>query len=201
MTVEFHPLPYASDALAPHMSAETFEFHHGRHYKTYVDNTNNLIKDTPLATQGLVDIIKAAAASGNKKLFNNAAQTWNHEFFFAGMKPGGGGEPTGVLADWIKRDFESFEAFKTAFAAEATGHFASGWAWLVVENGRLKITSHHDAETPVTQAGVTPLLTLDVWEHAYYLDHRNARPKFIEAFFGHLVNWDEVAKRLAPIAG
>lgn len=200
MTIELAPLPFAKDALEPHMSVRTFDFHHGKHHKAYVDRTNALIAGTPLEKQDLPAIVRAAKADGNTGLFNASAQAWNHTFFWEGLKPGGGGDPSGALADAIKKDFGDFAAFRKAFTTEATGHFASGWAWLVLKDGKLAVQGYHDADTPLAHEGVTPLLTLDVWEHAYYLDYQNARPAFVEAFFDHLVNWDEVARRFAQPA-
>lgn len=194
MSVIQAPLPYETNALEPHMSARTFEFHYGKHHKAYVDNTNAAIKGTPLEQADLEKIIKSAKESGDRKLFNNAAQAWNHDFFWQSMTPKSG-EPTGKLAEWLKRDFGGVDQFKEKFKAEAVGHFASGWAWLVVENGKLKVTSFHDADTPVVH-GVTPLLTADVWEHAYYLDYQNARASFLDAFLNKLVNWKGANERL-----
>jgi len=194
MSVIQAPLPYETNALEPHMSARTFEFHYGKHHKAYVDNTNAAIKGTPLEKADLETIIKSAKESGDKKLFNNAAQAWNHDFFWQSMTPKSG-EPTGKLAEWLKRDFGGVDQFKEKFKAEAVGHFASGWAWLVVENGKLKVTSFHDADTPVVH-GVTPLLTADVWEHAYYLDYQNARASFLDAFLNKLANWKGANEKL-----
>lgn len=196
MTISLPPLPYDLDALAPHMSRRTLEFHHGKHHKAYVDNTVAAIKGTALEHAELEAVIRSAKADGNQKLFNNAAQVWNHTFFWHSLRPAGGGRPGGELARRIEQDLGGFDAFKTSFAAEATGHFASGWAWLVVKDGRLRVTSYHDADTPVAHDGVVPLLTADVWEHAYYLDYQNARAGFIAAFLDHLANWDEAERRL-----
>ncbi len=194
MSVIQAPLPYETNALEPHMSARTFEFHYGKHHKAYVDNTNAAIKGTPLEKADLETIIKSAKESGDKKLFNNAAQAWNHDFFWQSMAPKSG-EPTGKLAEWLKRDFGGVDQFKEKFKAEAVGHFASGWAWLVVENGKLKVTSFHDADTPIVH-GVVPLLTADVWEHAYYLDYQNGRASFLDAFLNKLANWKGANERL-----
>ncbi|KAF0114413.1 MAG: Superoxide dismutase [Rhodospirillaceae bacterium] len=196
MAFELPPLPYPSDALEPHMSARTFTFHHGKHHAAYVTNTNALVKDTPLADKSLEEIIKAAAAdSGKAGLFNNAAQVWNHSFFWNCMKPGGGGTPTGALADGINGAFGSFTKFKDDFKNAAVTQFGSGWAWLVVENGALKITKTANADTPMAH-GQKALMCCDVWEHAYYLDYQNRRPDFVQAFLDHLVNWDFVASAL-----
>jgi superoxide dismutase, Fe-Mn family len=195
MPLQLPDLPYNLTALEPHMSRRTLEFHHGKHHKAYVDNTNAAVKGTPLENADIVTIIRSAKSQGQTKLFNNSAQVWNHTFFWNGVKAGGGEGPIGEVAKRIEADFGGFEAFKKTFAAEATGHFASGWAWLVVKDGRLALMSTHDADTPVVHAGVTPLLTADVWEHAYYLDYQNARGSFIEAFLTHLINWEEVERR------
>lgn len=194
MSVIQAPLPYETNALEPHMSARTFEFHYGKHHKAYVDNTNAAIKGTPLEKADLETIIKSAKESGDKKLFNNAAQAWNHDFFWQSMTPKSG-EPTGKLAELLKRDFGGVDQFKEKFKAEAVGHFASGWAWLVLDNGKLKVTSFHDADTPIVH-GVVPLLTADVWEHAYYLDYQNARASFLDAFLNKLANWKGANERL-----
>ena len=197
MAFELPPLPFAKNALEPHMSANTFDFHHGKHHNAYVVNLNNLVKDTDLAGKSLEDVIKAVAGDATKAgVFNNAAQVWNHTFFWNCMTPGGGGAPTGELAAKITAAFGSFEKFKEDFKAAGVTQFGSGWAWLVVENGALKIVKTANADTPIAH-GQTPLLTVDVWEHAYYLDFQNRRPDFIQSFLDHLVNWDFVAKNLA----
>jgi Fe-Mn family superoxide dismutase len=174
------------------MSAETFDYHHGKHHAAYVAKLNELTQGKPQENQSLEEVI----ASSEGVLFNQAAQVWNHTFFWSCMKPGGGGEPKGDLADGLKRDFGGVDKFKEAFTAAAAGRFGSGWAWLVLDKGKLSVTSTSNAETPLTTSA-KPLLTLDVWEHAYYIDYRNARPKFIEAFLSHLVNWDFAARNLA----
>jgi Fe-Mn family superoxide dismutase len=191
-------LPYAKDALAPHMSAETFEYHHGKHHNAYVTNLNGLVeKDASLQGKSLEDLILLSAKDDSKAgVFNNAAQVWNHTFFWSCMKPQGGGTPTGALLAKIEADFGSFDAFKAAFTQAATTQFGSGWAWLVLDNGTLKVTKTGNAGTPMT-SGQVALLTIDVWEHAYYIDYRNLRPKFIETFLSSLVNWDFVAENLA----
>lgn len=191
MSFELPPLPYAKDALAPHMSAETFDYHHGKHHLAYVNKLNELTAGKPEANKSLEELIRTTEGG----LFNQAAQVWNHTFFWSCMKPAGGGEPTGDLADAIRRDFGSYADFKTKFAAEAVGRFGSGWAWLVKDGDKLAITNSMNAGNPMTE-GKTPLLTLDVWEHAYYIDYRNARPNFITAFLDHLVNWDFAAANL-----
>ncbi len=185
MAIELPALPYAKDALAPHISAETLEFHHGKHHQTYVTNTNNLIKGTELENASLEAIVKKASGG----LFNNAAQVFNHNFYWTSLSPKGGGEPSGKLADAIKRSFGSFTQFKEEFTKIAIGTFGSGWAWLVQRpDGSLGVVSTSNAATPITGAD-RPLLTCDVWEHAYYIDYRNARAKYVEAYW-NLVNWD-----------
>ena len=185
-------LPYLKDALAPHLSAETLEYHHGKHHNAYVTNLNNLVEGTEFAEKSLEDIVMSASGG----TFNNAAQIWNHTFYWNSMKPGGGGAPTGALAAAIDRDFGSFEAFKTQFSQAGATLFGSGWAWLVVEAGTLKITQTSNADLPLKH-GQMPLLTMDVWEHAYYIDFRNLRPKYIETFLGSLANWEFAAANLA----
>lgn len=184
-------LPYAKDALEPHMSAETLEFHYGKHHATYVNNLNNMVPGTEFEGMSLEDII--VKSSGG--VFNNAAQIWNHTFFWNCLSPNGGGEPTGAVADAINANFGSFEAFKEEFTTKTVTLFGSGWAWLVkTADGKLEIVQTQNAGCPLTD-GVTPLLTCDIWEHAYYIDHRNARPAFLGAFWS-LVNWDFVASNL-----
>jgi len=186
-------LPYASDALAPHMSKETFEYHHGKHHQAYVTNLNNLIKGTEFESMGLEDIVRKSSGG----VFNNAAQVWNHTFFWHCMKPAGGGAPTGALAAAINAKWGSIDGFKEAFTKSAVGNFGSGWTWLVRKaDGSLDIVNTSNAATPLT-AGDTALLTVDVWEHAYYVDYRNARPKFLETFLNHLVNWEFAERNFA----
>lgn len=198
MAFEQPPLPYAMDALEPYgMKAETFEYHYGKHHKAYVDNLNKLTEGTDLATMPLEEVIKATYKDSAKQgIFNNAAQVWNHTFFWSSMKPGGGGTPTGELAARIDKDFGSFDQFKEEFTNAATTQFGSGWAWLVDDNGTLKVTKTPNAVDPIAE-GQKPLLTLDVWEHAYYIDFRNARPAFIKNFLDRLVNWEFAAQNLA----
>jgi Superoxide dismutase len=197
MAFELPALPYPADALKPYMSAETFSFHHGKHHAAYVANLNKLIEGTDLANKSLEEIIKATFGDPDKVgIFNNAAQVWNHTFFWESMKPGGGGAPTGPIADKINADFGSYDKFAEAFKTAAATQFGSGWAWLVLEDGTLKVTKTPNAENPLVH-GQTPLLTLDVWEHAYYLDYQNRRPDFISAYLEHLVNWDAANARLA----
>jgi superoxide dismutase, Fe-Mn family len=184
-------LPYAIDALQPHISKETMEFHYGKHHQAYVTNLNNLVKGTEFENAGLEEIVKRAPAGG---VFNNAAQVWNHTFFWHSMKPGGGGQPAGKLADAINKKWGSFEAFKEAFGKSAVGNFGSGWTWLVKKaDGSVDIANTSNAGTPLTGTD-TALLTVDVWEHAYYVDYRNRRPDFVGAFLNHLANWDFAAK-------
>ena len=185
------PLPYPREALAPAISAETIDFHYGKHHQAYVTNLNNLTAGTPWEGKALEEIVLAAKDA----LFNNAAQVWNHTFYWNGLKPGGGGPPTGVVADAIAGAFGGFDAFKEQLTKAAVGHFGSGWAWLVLAGGKLSVESTANAGCPLRE-GKTPLLTCDVWEHAYYIDYRNARPKYVEAFWG-LVNWDFVSANLA----
>ena len=195
MPFELPALPFAKDALAPHISAQTFDFHHGKHHKAYVDNANKLIEGTARAEKSLEELIVAAWTDKNAGLFNNAAQIWNHTFFWNSLKPGGGGAPTGELADRINSAFGSLDGFKDEFKKAATTQFGSGWAWLVLDNGDLKVTKTPNAETPIIH-GQTALVTCDVWEHAYYLDFQNRRPDFVQAFLDHLINWDFVAANL-----
>jgi superoxide dismutase, Fe-Mn family len=197
MAFEQPALPYEFNALEPHMTAKTFEFHYGKHHAAYVTNLNNLTKDTPMATMSLEEIIKATFGDPSKAgIFNNAAQVWNHTFFWKSMKPNGGGAPTGDLAAKIDASFGSFDKFKEEFKAAATTQFGSGWAWLIKDGDGLKITKTGNAENPIAH-GQTPLITLDVWEHAYYIDFQNRRPDFITAYLENLVNWDFAAANLA----
>ncbi|NVJ49590.1 MAG: superoxide dismutase [Fe] [Gammaproteobacteria bacterium] len=193
MAFELPPLPYAKDALAPTISEETLEFHYGKHHNTYVVNLNNLVEGTEFANASLEDIIKQSSGG----IFNNAAQVWNHTFYWNSMSPNGGGEPSGELASAINSAFGSFEEFKTKFSQSAATNFGSGWTWLVKKSdGSLDIMNTSNAGCPLTEAGVTPLLTVDVWEHAYYIDYRNARPKYLEAFW-NLVNWEFAANNFS----
>lgn len=191
MTFSLPDLPYAQDALAPHISADTLSFHHGKHHNTYVVNLNKLIEGSDLEGQSLEAIIQATAGDSAKAgIFNNAAQVWNHTFYWHSMKPQGGGKPQGALAAKIDADFGGYDQFVEQFKTAGATQFGSGWAWLVAgADGTLKVTKTANAETPLTQ-GDTPLLTMDVWEHAYYLDFQNRRPDYISTFLEHLVNWD-----------
>ena len=191
MAFELPNLPYSKDALQPHMSAETLEYHHGKHHKAYVDNLNKLIAGKPEESKSLEEIIK----SSEGPLFNNSAQVWNHTFFWSCMKPSGGGAPTGDLASAIDRDFGSLDKFKEEFSNAAATQFGSGWAWLVLDGGKLSVMKTANADLPMKH-GKKAILTIDVWEHAYYIDHRNARPKFIETFLTSLANWDFALENL-----
>ncbi len=188
-------LPYDRTALEPQMSGETLDFHHGKHHKAYVDKTNALLADKGLGDATLVEVIKKAKDKGDKKLFNNSAQIWNHSFFWQCLAPAGSTELKGDLKAMIARDFGSAEAMLEKLATESADHFGSGWGWLVLDNDKLKITSLHDADTPAVN-DLVPLLTLDVWEHAYYIDYRNERPRFLKSVLDNIVNWDFVAQNL-----
>jgi Fe-Mn family superoxide dismutase len=196
MAITLPELPYEKTALEPHISARTLEFHHGKHHKTYVDKTNGLIEGTDLAGASLEDIIRQTAGDASTAgLFNNAAQVWNHSFYWQCMKPGGGGAPSGAVAEKIATDFGGFEKFAEEFKNAGFTQFGSGWAWLVVKDGRLEIMKTLNADTPLAH-GIQALLTVDVWEHAYYLDYQNRRPDYLSAFVEHLINWDFVNANL-----
>lgn len=193
MAFELPALPYAINALEPHISQETLEYHHGKHHNTYVVNLNNLVPGTEFEGKSLEEIIKTSSTG----IFNNAAQIWNHTFYWHCLSPNGGGEPTGDLAAAINKAFGSFAEFKDAFTKSAIGNFGSSWTWLVKKaDGSLAIVNTSNAGCPLTEAGTTPLLTVDLWEHAYYIDFRNMRPKYMETFWT-LVNWEFAAKNLA----
>ena len=197
MTFTLPPLPYPDTALAPHLTAETLSFHHGKHHNAYVVNLNKLLEGKDLATKSPEEVVKASAGKPDMAgVFNNAAQVWNHTFYWHSMKPGGGGKPTGAIADKINADFGSYEKFVELFSQAGATQFGSGWAWLCIRNGKLEVTKTGNAETPLT-TGATPLLTMDVWEHAYYIDFRNRRPDYIKVFLDHLVNWDFANANLA----
>lgn len=197
MAYELPSLPYDYKALEPLISQSTLEFHHDKHHATYVSKYNDAVKGTELDDKSLEEVIKMTAGDQSKSgLFNNAAQAWNHSFYWQCMKPGGGGTPTGELAEKIETDFGSFDKFVEEFKNAGATQFGSGWAWLVLDNGTLKVTKTLNAENPIT-SGQVPLLTMDVWEHAYYLDYQNKRPAYIDDFLGSLVNWDFVAENLA----
>jgi len=190
-------LPYGLDALEPNISRSTLEFHHGKHHAAYVTNLNNLVAGTDLEAKSLEDTITAVAGDAGKAgVFNNAAQVWNHSFYWQCMKPGGGGQPTGALADKINVDFGSYEAFVEQFKTAGATQFGSGWAWLVLDGGTLKVTKTANADLPLAH-GQKALLTMDVWEHAYYLDYQNRRPDYMTTYLEKLVNWDFVAANLA----
>jgi len=195
--IELPPLPYPENALDPYISSNTIGFHYGKHHKAYVDNTNKLIAGTDLADLPLEKIIAATAGNFEKQaIFNNAAQVWNHTFYWKSMKPKGGGAPPKELATKIDAAFGSYESFKKAFTEAAVTQFGSGWAWLAAKDGALSIVKTPNAENPLHK-GLTPLLTIDVWEHAYYLDWQNKRPDYVAAFLEHLVNWEFAAANLA----
>jgi Fe-Mn family superoxide dismutase len=196
MGYELPALPYDYSALEPHMSKQTLEFHHDKHHAKYVNNYNEMVKSAGMDDKSIEEVIKATYNDASKSgLFNNAAQAWNHTFYWNCMKPGGGGEPTGELAEKIKSDFGSFDKFKEEFTTAAKTQFGSGWAWLVLDNGTLKVTKTPNAVNPIAM-GQTPLLTVDVWEHAYYLDYQNKRPDFLSSYLDNLVNWDFVAEQM-----
>ena len=201
MALSLPDLPYAKDALAPHVSAETLDFHHGKHHQKYVDTANDMISGTGLADASLEDIVKAAAKEGNQGLFNNAAQVWNHNTYWLSMAPNGGGEPKAgsKVADAINDSFGSFGDFAEAFKTAGATQFGSGWAWLVHKGGKLEVRKTPNAECPLTEDGVTTLLTMDVWEHAYYLDYQNKRPDYMTAWLEHLANWDYAEQQLASV--
>jgi len=197
MPLELAPLPYDIKALEPHISANTLSFHHGKHHQAYVTNYNNLTKDTPYAGRALEEVISEIAGDSAKVgLFNNGAQVWNHTFFWHSLAPHGGGAPKGELAAKIDADFGGFDKFTAEFKTAATTQFGSGWAWLVLDGGKLKVEKTANADTPLVH-GRTPLFTVDVWEHAYYLDYQNRRPDFVAVVLEKLANWDFVAANLA----
>jgi superoxide dismutase, Fe-Mn family len=192
MAIALMDLPFGKDALEPIISSRTLDFHYGKHHNAYVTNSNKLIEGTELENEELETIIQKTAGDSSKiGIFNNAAQVWNHSFYWQCMKPGGGGPPTGPVAEKIQADFGSFDAFKEEIKTAGATQFGSGWAWLILENGKLKITKTANADTPIAH-GQKPLLTIDVWEHAYYLDYQNRRPDYLTAFLDSLVNWDFV---------
>jgi superoxide dismutase, Fe-Mn family len=195
MAYELPPLPYSPDAFGETISAETFEFHWGKHHRAYVTKTNELAPAAGLEGRKLSEVIVAAKETGNKGLFNNSAQVWNHSFYWQCLSPEPQ-QPTGVLKEKIDAAFGSTEAMMAKLKAESVGHFASGWGWLVLQGGELKITSLHDADTPVVYEGMQPLLTIDVWEHAYYVDYRNARPDYVDALLNRAINWEFVGQNL-----
>ena len=196
MAFELPDLPYPKDALAPHMSAETLDFHHGKHHAAYVKKTNELLQDKQLSGASLVEVVRAAKQNGDSKLFNNSAQLWNHSFFWQCLAPAEAQQPSGKLKQMIDEGFGGVEPLLQKLADEAVNHFSNGWAWLLLDRDSLKITSLHDADTPLVHEGMVPLFTLDVWEHAYYVDYRNERPRFAANVLGNIVNWEFVARNL-----
>ena len=194
MAFELPPLPYAQDALAPHMSAETLEYHHGKHHKAYVDNLNKMIGEKGLDGAKLSEVVLAGKERGEKGVFNNAGQIWNHSFFWQCLTPDSQA-PTGKLKDMIDETFGGHEKLIEKLKTESVGHFGSGWGWLILNNGNLEVTSLHDGDSPIAH-GMTPLLTVDVWEHAYYIDYRNQRPVFVDTVLNNLINWEFVAQNL-----
>jgi len=197
MPFQLPELPFAKDALAPHMSRETLDFHHGKHHQAYVTKTNELLRDErELSGSSLALVIREAHRAGHSKLFNNAAQLWNHSFFWQCLAPAEGQRPGGKLAHLIDDAFGNADTMLDKLHDEAVNHFGSGWAWLVLDRGALRITALHDADTPLVHEGMVPLFTLDVWEHAYYIDYRNERPRFAAAVLKNIVNWEFVAENL-----
>lgn len=192
------PLPYPEDALQPHISAATLSFHYGKHHRAYVDKTNELVKGSGLEGQPLEELIKKSAGDKNQSLFNNAAQIWNHNFYWRGMKPKGGGSPSGNLEKALTKSFGSLEEFKQRFSTAAETQFGSGYAWLILQGDSLKVLSTSNADNPLAH-GMKPLLNIDVWEHAYYLDYQNRRKAYIQAFLDHLVNWEFVSRNLGVV--
>ena len=190
------PLPYAENALEPVISSKTIGFHYGKHHKTYVDNLNKLVAGTELESLSLEKIIAATAGKPDKtEIFNNAAQAWNHDFYWRSLRPGGGGEPPAALKQWIDASFSTLDACKKELATAATKQFGSGWAWLVQDHGKLKVVSTSNADNPLTK-GAAPLLTIDVWEHAYYLDYQNKRVDYVNALLDKVINWGFAADNL-----
>lgn len=196
MAIDLPPLPYALDALEPHISAQTLSIHHGKHHNAYVVKCNELIADTDLDKVSVEEIAQAAFEQNNQGLFNQAAQIWNHSFYWHSMTPNGGGAPSGPIAAKIDADFGSYDTFAAAFKTAGGGQFGSGWAWLVLDQGTLKVEKTGNAGTPLVE-GKTPILTMDVWEHAYYLDYQNRRPDYMGAFLDHLINWNFANENLA----
>ena len=197
MAFQLPDLPFAKDALAPHMSAETLDFHHGKHHKAYVDKTNGLIGEyKALSGASLTQVVKAAIGSRKTRLFNNSAQLWNHSFFWQCLAPAEGQKPSDKLLSLIKHEFGDTATMLKTLGEVAGNHFSNGWAWLIFDRGNLRIVSLHDADTPLVHDGMTPLFTLDVWEHAYYIDYRNDRAKFADAVLANIVNWEFVARNL-----
>lgn len=196
MPFQLPDLPYQRDALAPHMSAETLDFHYGKHHRAYVEKTNALLEEKGASSGSLVEVVRKARLQGETKVFNNSAQLWNHSFFWQCLAPATGQKPGGRLAKLIDERFGSIDALLARLQEEAVNHFSNGWAWLLLDRGALRIVSLHDADTPLVHEGMKPLFTLDVWEHAYYIDYRNERPKFAKEVLGNIVNWEFVERNL-----
>ena len=196
MPFQLPDLPYRRDALQPAMSAETLDYHHGKHHKAYVDKVNTLLAGRKDGEASLIEVVRAASERGDQGLFNSAAQHWNHSFFWQCLSPAEGQQPSGKLKALIEEGFGGTDALLKGLKEEAVGHFSNGWAWLVLNRGKLEITSLHDADTPLVYDGMTPLLTLDLWEHAYYIDYRNERPRYAEEVLGRIVNWEFVGRNL-----
>ena len=192
------PLPWADDALSPHISADTIGFHYGKHHQGYANNLNRLVAGTPLADKPLEAVVKTTANPEQGAIFNNAAQVWNHTFYWNSLRPKGGGKPSGALGELIEKSFGDFDSCKAELTKAATSQFGSGWAWLVKDGDQLIVTQTGNADTPIAH-GQTPLLTLDVWEHAYYLDYQNRRADYVAAVLEHLINWDFAAQNLAAV--
>ena len=196
MPFQLPDLPFARDALDPVMSGETLDYHHGKHHKAYVDKVNCFIAEGKAKETSLVELIRQAAQDGDKKLFNNAAQIWNHSFFWQCLAPAAGQQPSGKLKQLIEEGFGGTAALLAKLKDESVNHFSNGWSWLVLNRDKLEVTSLHDADTPLAYEGMVPLLTLDLWEHAYYIDYRNERPRYAETVLAKIINWDFVAKNL-----
>ncbi len=196
MSFKLPDLPYAKDALAPYISERTMDYHYGKHHAAYVKKTNAMAEEKGLSGRSLSEVIRSASEKNDKGLFNNSAQVWNHSFFWQCLAPAGGQKPGGKLQQMIADQFGDPQKMLDKLHEEAVTHFASGWAWLVLDRDQLKITSLHDADTPVVHEGMKPVFTIDVWEHAYYLDYQNERPKFVSEVLGNIVNWDFVEKNL-----
>ena len=196
MSFHLPALPYSSKALEPHISENTLNFHHGKHHQAYINKLNELIEGTSFASMSLEEIVKESAGKPDLVgIFNNAAQSWNHDFYWKSMKPNGGGSPTGIILEMLEDSFGSFDQFKEEFKKAATSQFGSGWAWLVEDYDHLRVMKTGNAETPITSS-LKPLMTCDVWEHAYYLDFQNRRPDYVNTFINHLINWDFVEQNL-----
>ena len=196
MPFQLPQLPFDRDALQPAMSAETLDYHYGKHHKAYVDKTNTLLAEGNAEEASLVEVIRMASERGDQGLFNNSAQLWNHSFFWQCLAPAEGQQPSGELQALIQEEFGGTDALLKGLKEEAVGHFSNGWAWLVLNRGKLEITSLHDADTPLVYDGMVPLLTLDLWEHAYYVDYRNERPRYAETVLSKIINWEFVGRNL-----